>query len=46
MVLFKFYYNNNVNEMVTIDLNGEKSMISYNFSSISRGDEEYHIIVI
>ena len=45
LILFKFYYNNLVNEDVVIDLNGEHSMVSYNFSSISKGIEEYHIIV-
>ena len=45
LILFKFYYNNNIDEEVIIDLNGERSLISYNFSSISRGCEEYHIIV-
>ncbi|MBQ8681317.1 MAG: SufD family Fe-S cluster assembly protein [Bacilli bacterium] len=45
LMLFKFYYNNNVDENVVIDLNGEYSHLSYNFSSISRGKEEYHIIV-
>ena len=45
LMLFKFYYNEVVNEEIVIDLNGNKSCISYNFSSISRGKEEYHIIV-
>lgn len=45
LVLFKFYYNRDVDEEVIIDLNGEKSMVSHNFSSISRKNEEYHIIV-
>lgn len=43
--IYKFYYNKNVDEDVIIDLNGEKSCINYKFSSISRGIEEYHIIV-
>lgn len=45
LILFKFYYNKMVNEEVVIDLNGDKAMVSYNFSSISNGSEEYHIIV-
>jgi len=45
LILFKFYYNKLVDENEFIDLNGEKSFISYNFSSISRNNEEYHIIV-
>lgn len=43
--IYKFYYNKNVNENIIVDLNGEKSCINYKFSSISRGVEEYHIIV-
>lgn len=45
LILFKFYYNKMVKEKVIIDLNGDKAMVSYNFSSISCGEEEYHIIV-
>lgn len=45
LLLFKFYYNNLINEDVVIDLNGDRAMVSYNFSSISREKEEYHIIV-
>ena len=45
LVLFKFYYNKLVTEEVLIDLIGEKSRISYNFSSITRDCDEYHIIV-
>lgn len=45
LLLFKFYYNKSINEEVIIDLNGDKAMVSYNFSSISFNNEEYHIIV-
>lgn len=45
LVLFKFYYNKLVTEEVLIDLIGEKSRISYNFSSITIDCDEYHIIV-
>ena len=45
LTLFKFYYNKLVNEKVVIDLNGENAMVNYNFSSISKENEEYHIIV-
>lgn len=45
LMLFKFYYNKSIDEEVIIDLNGDRAMISYNFSSISFNNEEYHIIV-
>lgn len=45
LVLYKFYYNKKVLEDVIIDLDGEDSLISYNFSSISSSLEEYHIVV-
>lgn len=45
LTIYKFYYNKNVNENIVVDLNGEKSCINYKFCSISRGIEEYHIIV-
>lgn len=45
LTINKFYYNKSVNENVVVDLNGRKSSINYKFSSISRGIEEYHIIV-
>lgn len=45
LLIFKFYYNKKVFESVLLDLDGEGSSVSYNFSSISRGIEEYHIIV-
>lgn len=45
LVLYKFYYNKKVLESVVIDLDGEDSLISYNFSSISSSLEEYHIVV-
>lgn len=45
LTIYKFYYNKDVNENIVVDLNGEKSCINYKFSSISRGVEEYHIIV-
>ena len=44
-MLFQFYYNNMVNENMVIYLDGEYSKFSYGFSSISRGCEEYNIIV-
>ncbi len=44
-LLFQFYDNKNVKENNTIDLNGEYSKYYQGFSSISRGIEEYHIIV-
>lgn len=44
-ILFQFYYNKSVNENVVVDLNGEGSKFSQGFSSISLGEEEYHIIV-
>ncbi len=45
LILFQFYYNKFVKEQVVFDLDGEYSKISSNFSSISKNDEEYHIIV-
>ena len=45
LLLFKFYYNDMVDEVLKIDLNGKFSKFSYAFSSISKGEEEYHIIV-
>ncbi len=44
-IVFQFYDNKNVHENTVIDLNGEKSKFYQGFSSISRGCEEYHIIV-
>ena len=45
LVLFQFYDNKNVHENTIIDLNGENSKFYEGFSSISRGCEEYYIIV-
>lgn len=45
LTIYKFYYNKSVQERVIVDLDGEKSSINYKFCSISRGVEEYHIIV-
>ena len=45
LLLFQFYDNYSVNENITVDLNGEYSKYYEGFSSISRGNEEYHIIV-
>lgn len=45
LILFKFYYNNIVDEKMIIDLDGEYSKFSYGFSSISKNHEEYNIIV-
>ena len=45
LILFQFYDNKNVCENSIIDLNGEYSKFYQGFSSISRGNEEYHIIV-
>ncbi len=45
LLLSQFYQNKSVKEEVTIDLKGEFSKISSNFSSISNQKEEYHIIV-
>lgn len=45
LIIYKFYYNKSISEEVLFNLNGTKSMLSYNFSSISKESEEYHIIV-
>ena len=45
LLLFQFYDNRGVHEKTIFDLNGEFSKIYQAFSSISHGEEEYHIIV-
>lgn len=45
LLLFKFYYNKNVSEKIIVDLNGEYSKFSHNFSSVIREKEEYNMIV-
>lgn len=45
LTLFQFYDNKSVNEDSIIDLNGVNSKFYQGFSSVSRGDEEYHIVV-
>ena len=45
LILFQFYDNKNVYEESAVYLDGEKSKFYMGFSSISRGNEEYHIIV-
>lgn len=45
LLLFQFYCNKSVIENVIVDLDGEYSKFSSGFSSISTGDERYHIIV-
>lgn len=43
--LDKFYYNDSVKESLVVNLGGISSRFNYRFSSISKGEEEYHIIV-
>lgn len=43
LILFKFYNNKNVCEYEEVYLEGSYSKVSYNFSSICRGKEEYKI---
>lgn len=43
LILFKFYNNKNVREYEEVYLEGSYSKVSYNFSSICRGKEEYKI---
>ncbi len=43
LIISKFYSNNSVTENIDIYLNGEKSSIKYNFSSISSGRDKYTI---
>ncbi len=43
LVLDKFCYNNETNEVITINLNGEKSSIKYNYSSVSKGNDRTKI---
>lgn len=45
LIIFKFYNNKSTSEEVLFNLNGHKSMLSYNFSSITINNDEYHIIV-
>lgn len=41
LIISKFYCNKNTEEKIDINLNGEKSNIKYNFSSISSGIDKY-----
>ena len=41
----KFYCNNETNEKIIINLNGDKSQIKSNFSSISKNKDYYNIII-
>ena len=43
LIVNKFYYNNSTNEKVDVYLNGSKSSIKYNFSSISNNFDNYLI---
>lgn len=43
--LYKFYYNDSVKEDLVVNLDGVSSRFNYRFSSISKDNEEYHIIV-
>lgn len=43
LILCKFYANEGTEENINIYLNGEKSSIKYNFSSISSGNDKYLI---
>lgn len=43
--LFQFFDNKRVSYEAIVNLNGEKSKFYEGFGSISRNDEEYHIIV-
>lgn len=45
LILFQFYCNKNVREKKIVDLNGKFSKFYQGFSSVSCGEEEYHIIV-
>ena len=43
LIISKFFYNKNTNENIDIYLNGKKSKIKYNFSSISKNRDKYKI---
>ena len=43
--LFKFYFNDTIKEEEIVNLNGELSNFSSNFSSIAKNNEDYHIVV-
>ena len=43
LIINKFYCNKNCDEKISINLNGEKAIFKYNFSSISNGIDNYKI---
>lgn len=43
LMLGKFCYNNETNEVININLKGEKSSIKYNYSSVSKGNDRTKI---
>lgn len=43
LVINKFYYNNNTDEVININLNKDNASFKYNFSSISNGNDKYII---
>ena len=43
LILSKFCYNNETNEVININLKGEKSSIKYNYSSVSKGNDRTKI---
>lgn len=45
LILKKFYFNRNVLENVVVNLNGESAKYVSKFSSISKGCEDYHLII-
>ena len=43
LILSKFCYNNETNEVINVYLKGDKSSIKYNFSSVSKGNDRTKI---
>ena len=43
LVVNKFYYNNNTDETININLSKDKANFKYNFSSVSSGNDKFTI---
>ena len=45
LTINKYYNNKEINEEVTINLNGEKDNIKYNFAEVNTAGANHHIII-
>lgn len=45
LTINKYYNNKEINEEVTINLNGEKATIKYNFAEVNTAGANHHIII-